>query len=150
VALAIAQREAILCGCPLFSFLGQQHRKKGLPGGGRFWQDLGLAVLPIFIAMKPKRSVKKPVPLGVIWWKEQKRHPLNVYVGKVVRRLRTGRGWALEDLALAAGVAKSYVCQLERGLDSPTLEVQLRLEAALGLVDGGLVRLAHREMRRAG
>jgi ribosome-binding protein aMBF1 (putative translation factor) len=108
-----------------------------------------LAVLPNFIAMKPKRSVKKPVPVGRIWWKEMKRHPVNFYLGKVVRRLRMARGWALEDLALAAGVAKSYLCALERGVHSPTLEVLLRLEAALGLVDGGLVRLAHREMRRA-
>lgn len=55
------------------------------------------------------------------------RHPLNQYAGRVIHRLRTDRGWALEDLAEAAGLSKSYLCELERGLHSPSLEVQLRL-----------------------
>ncbi|MBK8093996.1 MAG: helix-turn-helix transcriptional regulator [Verrucomicrobiaceae bacterium] len=98
--------------------------------------------------MKNKRILKMAVPSGRIWWREQKRHPLNRQLGRVVLRLRTRRGWALDDLAKAAGVAKSYLCQLERGLHSPTLEVQLRLEAALGMVVGGLLQLARMELRR--
>ena len=98
--------------------------------------------------MKPKRILKMAVPSGLIWWKEQKRHPLNRHLGRVVLRLRTRRGWALGDLARAAGVAKSYLCQLERGMHSPTLEVQLRLEAALGMVEGGLIQLARNSLRR--
>lgn len=99
--------------------------------------------------MKPKRMLKRAVPSGRIWWKEQKRHPLNLHLGRVVRRLRLRRVWSLDHLAGAAGLAKSYLCRLERGLHSPTLEVLLRLEAALGLVDGGLLRLARHELRRA-
>jgi transcriptional regulator with XRE-family HTH domain len=99
--------------------------------------------------MKHKRKPKMAVPLGLIWWKEQKRHPLNAHAGRVVHRLRMMRGWALEDVARASGITKSYLCALERGLHSPTLEVQLRLETAFGLVSGGLLRLAQRTMRRA-
>lgn len=84
------------------------------------------------------------VPLGLIWWKELKRHPLNRLAGQVVRRLRQRRGWSLHDLAQATGLAKSYLSELERGEHSPTLEVMLRLEAALRLVPGGLHRLARR------
>ncbi len=98
--------------------------------------------------MKNKRILKMAVPSGLIWWKEQKRHPLNRYVGRVIHRLRTQRGWSLQDLAEAASLGKSYLCELEAGEHSPTLEVQLRLEAAFGLVRGGLLRLAHYAMRR--
>ncbi|MCX6855629.1 MAG: helix-turn-helix transcriptional regulator [Verrucomicrobia bacterium] len=99
--------------------------------------------------MKNKRINKMAVPMGLIWWNEMKRHPLNLYVGRVIHRLRTDRGWALEDLGTAAGVTKSYLCDLERGLHSPSLEVQLRLETALGMVEGGSVKLACGPLRRA-
>lgn len=98
--------------------------------------------------MKTKRIPKTAVPLGLIWWKEMKRHPLNRHVGQVIHRLRTRRGWALNDLARATGLAKSYLCELERGLHSPTMEVQLRLEKVFGMVNGGLLRLAHHQMQR--
>jgi len=103
----------------------------------------------IFPTMKNKRIHKLAVPVGLIWWNEMKRHPLNLYVGRVIHRLRTDRGWALEDLGTAAGVTKSYLCDLERGLHSPSLEVQLRLETALGMGRGGLLRLAECALRRA-
>lgn len=99
--------------------------------------------------MKNKRILKTAVPLGLIWWKEQKRHPLNRYVGGVIYRQRTQRGWALADLANATGLSKSYLCELERGLHSPTLEAQVRLEEVLGMTRGGLLRLAHIAMQRA-
>lgn len=102
-----------------------------------------------FPTMKNKRIPKKPVPLGLIWWKAQKRHPLNRYAGRVVYRLRSGLGWALDDLARATGLTKSYLCKLEHGLHSPTLEVQLRLETVFGLVSGGLMRLARCQMQQA-
>jgi ribosome-binding protein aMBF1 (putative translation factor) len=99
--------------------------------------------------MKNKRIPKKAVPLGLIWWKSQKRHPLNRYAGRVVYRLRSGLGWALEDLARATGLTKSYLCKLEHGMHSPTLEVQLRLETVFGLVSGGLLQLARNQMQQA-
>ena len=101
-----------------------------------------------FPTMKNKRIPKMEVPKGLIWWKEQKRHPLNRFVGRVIYRLRTRRGWSLQDLAAASSLGKSYLCELEAGEHSPTLEVQLRLEAAFRMVRGGLLRLAHHAMRR--
>lgn len=98
--------------------------------------------------MKNKRMPKAPVPKGLIWWKEQKRHPLNRHVGRVVYRLRTRRGWSLQDLAEAASLAKSYLCELEAGRHSPTLEVQIRLETVFRMVRGGLLRLANYALRR--
>ena len=57
--------------------------------------------------------------------------------------------WRLDSpRAEAASLGKSYLCELEAGHHSPTLEVQLRLETAFGLVRGGLLRLAHYAMRR--
>ncbi len=87
--------------------------------------------------------------MGLIWWKAQKRHPLNRYAGRVVYRLRSRLGWALEDLARATGLTKSYLCKLEHGMHSPTLEVQLRLETVFGLVSGGLMQLARNQMQQA-
>jgi len=98
--------------------------------------------------MKTKRRPKKAVPQGRIWWRNEKRHPLNHWVGRVIHRLRRRCGWALDGLAAAAGLTKSYLYRLERGLHSPSLEVQLRLEAVFSLVRGGLVRLAECLMRQ--
>ena len=99
--------------------------------------------------MKRKRPPKAEVPEGAIWWREQKRHPLNHYVGRVIHRLRTGRGWSFEDLAKGSGLSSSYLCELERGKHSPSLEVQLRLEQVFDMARGGLMKLAQGEMRRA-
>ena len=114
-----------------------------------FLAGFRLGVAAIFPTMKNKRIHKLAVPVGLIWWNEMKRHPLNQYAGRVIHRLRTDRGWALEDLAEAAGLSKSYLCELERGLHSPSLEVQLRLEAAFGMKRGGLLQLAECALRRA-
>ncbi len=72
-------------------------------------------------------------------------HPLCACFGRVLRRLRGARDWSLQDLAAAAQLAKSYLCGLEHGMYIPSLEVVMRLEAALGLARGGLERLADRE-----
>ena len=98
--------------------------------------------------MKNKRIPKKAVPMGRIWWKAQKRHPLNFHAGRVVHRLRSGLGWALDDLAQATDLTKSYLCNLEHGRHSPTLEVQIRLEIVFDLVPGGLMQLARCQMQR--
>lgn len=60
------------------------------------------------------------VPKGLIWWQDEKRHPLNRFVGRVVYRLRSRRGWSLQDLA----------------------------EAAFAMVRGGLLRLTNYALRR--
>lgn len=100
--------------------------------------------------MKNKRALKTAVPEGPIWWGKTERHPLHVHLGREIYRQRTLREWSLGDLAEVSGVAKSYLCVLERGLHSPTLEVMMRLEAAFGMVRGGMLRLAQNSMRRGG
>jgi len=98
--------------------------------------------------MKHKRMNKSVAPQGRIWWKAMGRHPLNAMIGQVVQRLRRQCGWSLRDLACEAGLTKSYLCGLEHGEHSPTFEVMLRLEAAFGLVSGGLQRLAEGWLRK--
>jgi len=51
--------------------------------------------------------------------------------GAAVRRLRLERGLTQEDLAEAAGLSQRYVSVLERGENSPTLNVIFRLCHAL-------------------
>ena len=53
--------------------------------------------------------------------------------GAVVRRHRHERGLSQERLAEAAGLSQRYLSVLERGENSPTLNVIVRLAAALDL-----------------
>jgi XRE family transcriptional regulator, regulator of sulfur utilization len=53
--------------------------------------------------------------------------------GAVVRRHRLERGLSQERLAEAAGLSQRYLSVLERGENSPTLNVIVRLAAALDL-----------------
>jgi len=60
------------------------------------------------------------------------------------------RGWSLEDLHLASGLSKSFLSELECGeKTSPSEEVILELEAAMGMADGGLMALVRRRWMRA-
>lgn len=51
--------------------------------------------------------------------------------GEVISQLRRNLGLSQEDLADRAGVHRTYISQLERGLKSPTLAVLMKLAAAL-------------------
>jgi hypothetical protein len=133
----------------IFPLVSQLCHENDLAKLVMFLAGFRLGGAAIFPTIKNKRIHKLAVPVGLIWWNEMKRHPLNQYAGRVIDRQRTDRGWALEDLADAAGLSKSYFCELERGLHSPSLEVQLRLEAAFGMGRGCLLRLAECALRRA-
>jgi len=52
-------------------------------------------------------------------------------VGKNLRQLRQARGWSQEDLALTAGVDRTYVSGVERGVRNPTVSVLWQLASAL-------------------
>lgn len=60
--------------------------------------------------------------------------------GSVVREARREAGKSQEDLAFDAGVHRTYVSQIERGLKSPTLWVIVKLAAALGQKPSVLVK----------
>ena len=53
--------------------------------------------------------------------------------GGVIGGLRRSRGLSQEELADRAGVHRTYISQLERGLKSPTLAVLMKLGAALNV-----------------
>jgi transcriptional regulator with XRE-family HTH domain len=48
-----------------------------------------------------------------------------------LRRLRVERGLSQENLAVDAGIDRTYVSRLERGLENPTVGILEQLSAAL-------------------
>lgn len=54
-----------------------------------------------------------------------------VVVARNLRRLRVNRGISQEALAVDAGIDRTYVSRLERGLENPTVAVLERLARAL-------------------
>lgn len=50
-----------------------------------------------------------------------------------LRKLRVERGFSQEGLALEAGIARTYVSRLERGLENPTVDLLDRLAKALSV-----------------
>ena len=53
--------------------------------------------------------------------------------GKRLRALREERGWSQEEFADRAGLHRTYVSAVERGVRNPTLSVLERLSKALGI-----------------
>lgn len=53
--------------------------------------------------------------------------------GKQLRALREARGWSQEEFADRAGLHRTYVSAVERGVRNPTLSVLERLAKALGV-----------------
>ena len=53
--------------------------------------------------------------------------------GKRLRALREDRGWSQEEFADRAGLHRTYVSAVERGVRNPTLSVLERLAKALGV-----------------
>jgi transcriptional regulator with XRE-family HTH domain len=53
-----------------------------------------------------------------------------------LRRLRVGRGLSQENLAIDAGIDRTYVSRLERGLENPTVRILDQIAQAL---DAGIV-----------
>lgn len=53
--------------------------------------------------------------------------------GKRLRQLREERGWSQEEFADRAGLHRTYVSAVERGVRNPTLSVLERIAKALGV-----------------
>ena len=53
-------------------------------------------------------------------------------IGTNVRTLRQGKGWSQEEMAHRAGLHRTYVSQIERGVRNPTATVIERLAVTLG------------------
>jgi len=62
-------------------------------------------------------------------------------LGRNVRKWRLQRGMTQEQLALDAGMKRSYLSELERGLRNPTVRALTRLAAALSIEPELLLKL---------
>ena len=69
-------------------------------------------------------------------------------LGEILREAREAAGMTQEQLALAAGVDRSYVSQLERDLKSPTIQMLFRLCQALQASPSKLVGKLERRLAR--
>jgi transcriptional regulator with XRE-family HTH domain len=70
---------------------------------------------------------------------------LSLRFAKALREMRKRRGMSQEALAEMAGLHRTYVSQLERGLKSPTLKVIERLAEALDVSLSTLMRRAEQD-----
>ena len=61
--------------------------------------------------------------------------------GKVLRTVRMEAGLTQEQLALAAGVDRSFVSMVERGINQPTIRMIFRFSTVLGVSPSRLVEL---------
>ena len=68
--------------------------------------------------------------------------------GRALKRTRQGAEYSQEELALAAGVDRVYVSELERGLKSPTLRTVFKLAEVLEIQPSALVEAAETALRK--
>lgn len=67
--------------------------------------------------------------------------------GRNVRRVRTGKGLSIEELAHEAGLSYSYVGELERGRRNPTLHVVESIASVLQVLPMELLIQSNRDSR---
>ncbi|WP_306210125.1 helix-turn-helix domain-containing protein [Actinoplanes sp. RD1] len=67
------------------------------------------------------------------------RHDLSASVGERIRDLRTQRGISLSALAVATGLGKGTLSELERGRRNPTLDTLFAIATALSVPLGELL-----------
>ncbi|WP_395745930.1 helix-turn-helix domain-containing protein [Prosthecobacter sp.] len=82
---------------------------------------------------KPK-SASPPV--------ESSPEAINENLGKRVKKLRSDRGWSLEELSTTSGVSRSMLSEIEREKANPTLTVTFRIARAFGLTLQELIESA--------
>ena len=68
--------------------------------------------------------------------------------GKVLRRYRSERGITQEELAFQAGVDRTFVYRLERGVRQPTITTLIGMSRALGVSAVDLVGDTEKEYWR--
>ena len=71
---------------------------------------------------------------------------LTAAFAEILREERLASGYSQEALAHAAGVHRTYVGLIERGLRNPTLEVSQALAGALDTDLSRLIRLAEKRL----
>ena len=66
---------------------------------------------------------------------------LVVILGRNIRRLREEAGLSQEQLAFDAGMKRSYLSDMERGVRNPTVRAVGRLAAALKVAPADLLHI---------
>ncbi|WP_153159810.1 helix-turn-helix transcriptional regulator [Zoogloea sp. 1C4] len=69
--------------------------------------------------------------------------------GEVLRRHRSARNISQEELAFQAGVDRTFVSRLERGIRQPTITTLIGIGQALGVSAADLVQETESEYLRA-
>lgn len=67
-------------------------------------------------------------------------------LGKIIARHRGAAKLSQEELAYAAGVHRTYISQIERGLKSPTINVLRKISTNLDTSLSGLIGEIEQEM----
>ena len=70
---------------------------------------------------------------------------INQIFGDVLRRYRSEKNISQEELAFQAGVDRTFVSRLERGISQPTITTLIGLGQALGVSAAELVRETEKE-----
>lgn len=60
-------------------------------------------------------------------------------LGRKVQELRKAKSWSQEEFAEQAGLHRTYVSAVERGVRNPTITVVEKLAHALGVTLGALL-----------
>ena len=58
---------------------------------------------------------------------------INIQFGNILRKLREGREMTQEEFAELCGVSRAYYGRIERGENSPTLDICEKISNATGL-----------------
>ncbi len=82
-----------------------------------------------------KREVKPGRPLGATSFDRG----VATAFGEVIREARKAKGLSQEGLANAAGIERSHMGKIERGMHLPSLVMLMNIAKALGIRVGKLV-----------
>ncbi|MES0875362.1 helix-turn-helix domain-containing protein [Sinimarinibacterium thermocellulolyticum] len=78
----------------------------------------------------------------------EKRNPIAIAFGAVLRAARADAGLSQEALSFACDIDRTYVSLLERGIRQPTLGTVFALSEQLGTTAESMVAKTRKELRR--
>ena len=73
---------------------------------------------------------------------QNRQSPELLALGSAIKQVRQGRGLSQEQLALSAGVDRSYLGRVERGDNNPAVLTLVKIAAALDVTVGELLTTA--------
>jgi DNA-binding XRE family transcriptional regulator len=100
-----------------------------------------VAIYSVELSPLGREASSRPMPAP-----ESSPPTLSRAFGVAVRRLRAERGVSQEQMALNAGIDRSYFGHIERGEYSPTLETVERVAKAFDVSPSELILRAERAM----